>query len=69
MAPSLMMYDVRSSSGNFDDVRSSTDGSSWILATAAASWSARYLNTSVMYDDKMWVIGGGNFWFYELRGA
>ena len=55
--------------GRLNNVWSSSDGSSWILATAAASWSARYLNTSVMYDDKMWVIGGGNFWFYELRGA
>jgi len=30
----------------------------WIQATASADWSARYGPTSVVFDNKMWVIGG-----------
>jgi hypothetical protein len=31
---------------------------SWIQATAAAQWGARDGHTSVVYDGKIWVIGG-----------
>jgi hypothetical protein len=44
--------------GRLNNVWSSSDGSSWILATAAASWSARGSLRKVVYNDKMWVTGG-----------
>ena len=31
---------------------------SWIQATASAGWSARQNHTSVVFDNKIWVIGG-----------
>jgi hypothetical protein len=30
----------------------------WTQATANAGWSARYGHTSVVFDNKMWVMGG-----------
>jgi hypothetical protein len=41
-----------------NDVWYSTDGVSWTQATANASWSARAYHTTVVFDNKMWVIGG-----------
>jgi len=37
-----------------------SDGKEWAQATAAAGWSARHDHTSVVYDDKMWVLGGAD---------
>ena len=34
--------------------------SEWTQATTSAGWSARYLHTSVVFDGKLWVIGGYN---------
>jgi hypothetical protein len=34
------------------------DGSTWTQATASAAWSDRGHHTSLVYDNKMWVIGG-----------
>jgi len=34
------------------------DGVNWTQATATAGWSARRYHTSVVFDGKMWVIGG-----------
>ena len=36
----------------------SNDGSAWQLATDSAGWSARSSHTSVVFDNKLWVIGG-----------
>jgi hypothetical protein len=33
-------------------------GSTWRQAAASAGWSSRYYHTSVVFDNKMWVIGG-----------
>jgi len=33
-------------------------GGNWTQATEAAPWSARYTHQSVVFDDKLWVIGG-----------
>ena len=33
-------------------------GSQWASATSAAAFTARLNHTSVVYDNKMWVIGG-----------
>jgi len=41
-----------------NDVWYSTDGVSWFEATASAPWQSRYRHTSVVFDNKMWVIGG-----------
>jgi hypothetical protein len=30
----------------------------WTQATPNAGWSARYSHTSVVLDNKMWVMGG-----------
>jgi hypothetical protein len=32
----------------------------WTQATANAGWSARYTHASVVFDNKMWVMGGCN---------
>lgn len=42
----------------FSDVWYSSDGISWTLATDTASWGKRLDHTSVVFDNKMWVIGG-----------
>ncbi len=47
-------------SSNKNDVWSSTDGVAWTQTTASASWSVRIFHSSVVYDNKMWVIGGTN---------
>ena len=41
-----------------NDVWYSTDGVSWSQATASAAFTGRYGHTSVVYNNKMWVIGG-----------
>ena len=41
-----------------NDVWYSDDGITWTQATASAGWSARSNHTSVVFDDKIWVIGG-----------
>ena len=33
---------------------------SWQQATASADWSARNSHTSLVYDNKMWVLGGSD---------
>ncbi len=40
------------------DVWSSTDGRSWKLETDLAGFGARWLHQTLVYDDKLWVIGG-----------
>lgn len=42
----------------FHDVWYSTDGVTWTQATASAAWAARNGHTSVVFDGKIWVIGG-----------
>ncbi|MDD2717294.1 MAG: SUMF1/EgtB/PvdO family nonheme iron enzyme [Candidatus Wallbacteria bacterium] len=43
-----------------NDVWYSSDGITWTQATAHAGWSERFFHSSVVFDNKMWVIGGGN---------
>jgi len=49
---------VGSSQTYMNDVWYSTDGVTWTQATTSADFPARYGHTSVVYNDKMWVIGG-----------
>ena len=41
-----------------NDVWYSSDGVMWTQATGAAAFSGRYNHTSVVFDNKMWAIGG-----------
>jgi hypothetical protein len=56
----------------YTDVWYSTDGAHWTCATDSADWGAYQLDhTSVVFDNKMWLIGGGNtndVW-YSTDGA
>ena len=40
------------------DMKLSSGNPSWTQATASAGWSVRSNNTSLVYDNKMWVMGG-----------
>lgn len=40
------------------DVWSSADGVNWTLVAANAPWSAKDGHTSLVFDDKIWIIGG-----------
>ena len=42
----------------FNDVWYSTDGTNWTCATANAAWTPRYQPQAVVYDNKMWLLGG-----------
>lgn len=41
-----------------NDVWYTSDGITWTEATASAAWAARSNHSSVVFDNKMWVIGG-----------
>ena len=41
-----------------NDVWSSGDGVTWAEATSAAGWGARSTHATVVFDGKMWVLGG-----------
>jgi len=45
----------------YNDVWYSTDGVEWTQATASAAFGKRYSHTSLIYDNKMWVIGGAYY--------
>jgi hypothetical protein len=45
---------------NLNEVWYSTDGIKWTRATASAPWSGNY--NSLVFRDKMWVIGEGGVW-------
>jgi hypothetical protein len=49
----------------YNDVWYSTDGVNWAQVTDSAEWSARAYHTSVVFDNKIWVIGGSypDVWF------
>lgn len=46
-------------SHHYNDVWYSSDGASWTQATEQAGWSVRNSHASVVFNDKMWVLGGG----------
>jgi len=49
-----------STTNSCNDIWYSTDGITWILAVDPASWSGRKESTSLVFDNKMWVIGGSD---------
>jgi hypothetical protein len=42
----------------YNDVWSSTDGVNWTQEVAAAAWSARSEHSTVVFDNRLWVVGG-----------
>jgi len=46
----------------YNDVWYSTDGVNWTQATDSAGWGIRFLHTSVVFDNKMWVMGGETYY-------
>jgi hypothetical protein len=44
-----------------NDVWSSADGKTWKLETANAGWSPRAYQQAVVLNDRLYVIGGGNY--------
>lgn len=44
-----------------NDVWSSEDGRSWSRVTARAPWSPRAYHSATVFNDRLWVIGGGNY--------
>jgi hypothetical protein len=41
-----------------NDVWYSSDGITWVRATASADWPARDYFSGLVFDDKMWIMGG-----------
>ena len=62
---------VAGGSGNgnvYNDVWSSIDGREWTIECAKAPWSPRQLfGNLVVYQDKLWVIGGGIVAYQPFR--
>ncbi|MDD8015518.1 MAG: galactose oxidase [Acidobacteriota bacterium] len=44
-----------------NDVWFSTDGKTWTRAVEKAPWAPRAFHGAVVFDDKIWVMGGGNY--------
>lgn len=44
-----------------NDVWSSADGKQWKQEVASAPWSPRAYHAAVVHDDRIWVMGGGNY--------
>jgi hypothetical protein len=45
------------------DVLSSTDGANWRYATTAAPWLPRLGHAVVVYNQRLWILGGRNYYF------
>lgn len=44
----------------FNDIWSSVDGKEWKLELAKAPWSKRTHGQAVVFDNKLWIMGGGH---------
>jgi hypothetical protein len=44
-----------------NDVWSTFDGQNWMRETAAAPWDPRAYHQAIVFKDKMYVLGGGNY--------
>ncbi|MEO6304238.1 MAG: LamG-like jellyroll fold domain-containing protein, partial [Bacteroidia bacterium] len=46
----------------YNDVWNSTDGINWNLVTDSAAWNPRgQISNVLVFDNKMWIIGGGTY--------
>jgi hypothetical protein len=43
----------------FDDVWSSADGANWTREMEHAPWAGRTAHTSVIFNHRLWILGGG----------
>ncbi|MBI3878652.1 MAG: hypothetical protein HY301_01125 [Verrucomicrobia bacterium] len=43
---------------NLNDVWSSTNGANWVLVTNAAAFPGRYSHQTLVFSNRMWVLGG-----------
>lgn len=51
-----------------NDVWFSEDGERWVCATKQAPWEGRAFHCALVFDNKIWVMGGGNYLSaYEAR--
>jgi hypothetical protein len=55
------------SAGN--EVWWSTDGAEWHQATASAGWTPRLAAGAVVFDDRMWILGGTENYFFGDRDS
>ena len=44
-----------------NDVWSTVDGEQWTLETSSAPWAARAYHQLVTHNDRLWILGGGNY--------
>jgi hypothetical protein len=44
-----------------DDVWFSNNGDTWVCATPSAGWMPRQSHTSVVFNNKLWILGGYDF--------
>ena len=51
-------YEEWQLSGNRNDVWSSVDGIGWAQETVAAAFSPRHNHRVIVFNDKLWLIGG-----------
>ena len=51
-------YNYNGSANRLNDVWYSEDGITWTEATSSAAFSGRYGHSTLVFDNKMWVIGG-----------
>ena len=49
-------------------VWNSVDGETWIQVEAVAPWGRRIEHASVVFDNKIWILGGGHFTNYGVAG-
>lgn len=50
--------------GATSEVWSSTDGKSWNLATPKAEWTPRLAAGAVVFNDRMWILGGTENYYF-----
>jgi len=56
------LYNSASRIGLLNDIWYSTNGVNWFQATGNAWWTVRAAYASVIFDNKMWVLGGCTNW-------
>lgn len=53
----------------YNDVWNTADGVNWARVTEHAAWSPRgMIGGSVVFDDKMWIVGGGTYQTPDVPG-
>jgi formylglycine-generating enzyme required for sulfatase activity len=55
--------------GSLNDVWCSSDGVNWTEVTDSAPWAPRDGHQCIVYDDKIWILGGSHFRYYSGGGT